>query len=410
MERVLDILLCLLALVGHAGAVIWLTCQIHAAALHHHMVRYLSGLLALAGIALPVVVAVIVFPDGVQIVGRAGWSPWELVALGYFGICCLIALGPVLWWFTRGVSTQPPEALHRSQAELIDLAGRLNGRPVQGAYYKLLAQLPFNQTFELEVSRKQLGLANLTPGLQGLTIAHLSDLHLSGRLERPYFEEIVHHANELDADLVAVTGDLVDKEPCIDWLPKTLGQLRAKHGVYFILGNHDLRVDTATVRRTLVDAGLIDIGGRWQIVSTGADELLVAGNELPWIRPAADLHDAPPPASAGGPLRLLLAHTPDQFNWARRLRFDLMLAGHNHGGQFQFPAVGPLLAPSRHGVKYASGTFYKPPTVMHVSRGISALVPVRFNCRPEITLLELQPAENGRPTTMPGERFHSQRA
>jgi uncharacterized protein len=103
----------------------------------------------------------------------------------------------------------------------------------------------------------------------------------------------------------------------------------------------------------------------------------------------------PPRTADGSQLRILLSHSPDQFAWARRWDFDLMLAGHTHGGQIRLPIVGPVVCPSRHGVKYAGGTFYSYPTLMHVSRGISAEAPIRLNCRPELSRLVLQTARSG---------------
>ncbi len=67
-----------------------------------------------------------------------------------------------------------------------------------------------------------------------------------------------------------------------------------------------------------------------------------------------------------------------------------MLAGHTHGGQIRFPRIGPILAPSRYGVRFASGVFHLPPMVMHVSRGLSGLQPLRFNCPPELARLVLR--------------------
>jgi predicted MPP superfamily phosphohydrolase len=84
-----------------------------------------------------------------------------------------------------------------------------------------------------------------------------------------------------------------------------------------------------------------------------------------------------------------LAHTPDQIEWARVHDFDLMLAGHTHGGQIQLPGFGAVLSPSRYGVEYAEGTFYEHPTLMHVSRGISGTRQLRLNCPPELTKLIL---------------------
>ncbi len=67
-----------------------------------------------------------------------------------------------------------------------------------------------------------------------------------------------------------------------------------------------------------------------------------------------------------------------------------MLAGHTHGGQVRFPLVGPIVCPSWHGTKYASGFFHEPPTLLHVSRGTGSYFPYRLNCRPEITKLVLR--------------------
>jgi hypothetical protein len=67
-----------------------------------------------------------------------------------------------------------------------------------------------------------------------------------------------------------------------------------------------------------------------------------------------------------------------------------MLAGHTHGGQGRLPLVGPLLSPSLHGSRYASGDFFRPPTTMHVTRGLSGIHLMRINCRPELSLLTLR--------------------
>lgn len=71
-----------------------------------------------------------------------------------------------------------------------------------------------------------------------------------------------------------------------------------------------------------------------------------------------------------------------------------MLAGHNHGGQICLPLIGPVYSPSRYGVKYAGGTFREGHAVMHVSRGVSAKRPLRWNCPPEITRLVLTRTES----------------
>ena len=118
--------------------------------------------------------------------------------------------------------------------------------------------------------------------------------------------------------------------------------------------------------------------------------MLLAGNELPWFKPAADPRTFPPRSEV--PLRIVLAHSPDQLEWARQADGDLMLAGHTHGGQIRLPLIGPVLSPSLKGVHYASGLFYEPPTILNVSRGLSGEVPLRMNCTPEIVHLTLHAA------------------
>jgi predicted MPP superfamily phosphohydrolase len=232
----------------------------------------------------------------------------------------------------------------------------------------------------------------LRPAYEGLRIVHLSDLHMSGRITKAYFDRVVDEVNGLDADIVAITGDIVEREKCLDWIPSTVGRLKTRDGVFYVLGNHDRHVPKDRLIATLSDAGLIHLGGIWRKVTSRHTPLVLAGNELPWYRPPADLEGSPPRDERGLPLRIVLAHSPDQLGWAQANDVDLLLAGHNHGGQVCLPGLGPILAPSLHGVRYASGTFRADNTVLHVSRGTSSLTPLRWNCPPEIAVLILQSA------------------
>jgi predicted MPP superfamily phosphohydrolase len=115
-------------------------------------------------------------------------------------------------------------------------------------------------------------------------------------------------------------------------------------------------------------------------------------NELPWFEPASNFDVVPRHDESGLPLRILLAHSPDEFKWAQANEVDLMLAGHLHGGQVRLPLLGAIVSPSRYGVRYALGVFTAGNTVMHVSRGTGSLTPLRYNCPPEISLLTLNSA------------------
>ncbi len=214
---------------------------------------------------------------------------------------------------------------------------------------------------------------------------------MSGRIERSYFEKIVEQVNAREPDLIAVTGDIMERERCMDWIPTTLGRLRADGGVYYVLGNHDRHVSISRLKAALRDAGLVHVGGICHEVTVRGTPLVLAGNELPWFWPVSDLSGGPVRDASGVPLRVLLAHSPDQFEWAQANDIDLMLAGHLHGGQVRLPLLGAILSPSRQGVRYAAGVFTAGNTVMHVSRGAGSLTPLRYNCPPEVTVLELSP-------------------
>ncbi len=335
-----------------------------------------------------------------------------------------------------------PSVLRTQSTQLVDVARELTGAgaappALAGDWVgRLCGALPGNEIFSLEVARKTLAVRGLPPALDGLLIAHLSDLHLTGHVARAYFEYQVEVANAAHPDIVVITGDILDSWRCREWLGDTLGRLRARYGVFFVLGNHDLRPGPPKeLRRSLRELGLIDVGNRTQRVAIRGVDVAITGNERPWFR-TADAETALGTATAVGTatvpgnsiaagtataagvvetavevaakaagvaataervepdpaFRLLLSHSPDQIAWAVRHGFPLVLAGHTHGGQIVFPLIGPVVSPSLYGTKYAGGTFEVDGVVLHVSRGLSGEEPLRWNCPPELALLTLTPA------------------
>jgi len=308
--------------------------------------------------------------------------------MGYALICGGMAVLTPVIWSIRKMSGFGLTPLIRNHTQRLNVVREIGHSLIGSRSALLLSKVPGNQIFELDVHDKVLCHPRLAPALEGLTIGHLSDFHFTGKIKRDYFEYVIDRANELDVDLMAVTGDIVDKDECIDWIPSTLGQLKCRHGVFFVLGNHDKRVtDVGRLRATLREAGLIELADRSHEIQVAGHRIALAGNELPWFGPPSELSSDQLDEQI---FRILLSHSPDQLQWARLRQFDLMLAGHTHGGQIRFPIIGPVLSPSLFGVKYASGVFYKAPTLMHVSRGISGLEPIRINCAPELAKLTLR--------------------
>ncbi|MGE0537178.1 MAG: metallophosphoesterase [Pirellulales bacterium] len=388
----LDLLLIAAALAGHIGLWATIVNQVHATALPQSVIKPVTyfGLSFLCAAPL----GAIAWTWYAGAIGTAGIEfaslPWTLALYG--GLTALLSPGTLVWLWRYGAHRQQAPALKKTDSQRLDMPTRLGRHPMGAGLRAMITRLPGNQCFQLDVTEKHLEVPRLPEALDGLSIAHLSDLHFTGAIDRGYYREVVSIANDFQPDLIAVTGDLVDKPGCIDWIADTVGQLRATHGVYVILGNHDERLKRHLGRlRAALDAcDLVQLGGRWRQISIDGSPLVLAGNELPWLVPAADLSDCPTREVDGQPLRILLSHSPDQYAWARHRDFDLMLAGHTHGGQIRFPLVGAVFAPSRYGVRYACGVFHEPPTVMHVSRGLSGLDPLRYNCAPELTKLVLR--------------------
>jgi predicted MPP superfamily phosphohydrolase len=222
----------------------------------------------------------------------------------------------------------------------------------------------------------------------------MSDFHLTGQIDQEFFRFAIQEVNAWEPDLIFLTGDLVDELHCLDWIEPVFGKLRSRFGSYYLLGNHDRRIPSEhNLRDRLERVGLVRAGGRWIDLDVNGQALSIAGNELPWYPGAESLS----PRANHDALQILLTHSPDQIDWARPFGFDLIFAGHTHGGQIRLPVVGPIISPSKYWVRFAGGSFTVDRSVMHVSRGICGDEPIRILCPPEIGFFLLQSPES--PTT-----------
>lgn len=390
-----DTPLVLFAIPGHMSWLLWLANNIHAKNWPRKLIKAISFVTDSA--------------IAVGCLGAVFWiaarlfkvSPLDAplpAALRYYALACafntVVGFGP---WLVRRIRRRDPAALLSTDTVVHDLGPILTPPTTHDAKGRIFAALPRNEIFQVAMETKRLALPRLPAALVGLKLAHLTDIHLTGILDRRFYERAFDLVNETEPDLTLITGDLLEAEECWDWIPSTFGRLRARQGVYFIFGNHDLRVDWETTRRRLVDVGLIDVGLRRAHLPIRDVDVVVSGTAMPWFRPHAPMDDCPPrnsPTDYERQFRILLSHSPDQYAWAKHHDFDLMLAGHVHGGQIQIPPLGPILAPSAFGTRYASGTFHEGPTVLHVGRGLSSKLPLRYFCRPEATTLLLQRSQN----------------
>ena len=378
----------LLALLGHFALWLGAFSRMHAMGLRHRVLKLLDMVFFSALLGVPALVAF--SPNELLLIRPLDALQGMWLGQGYFWLCFGVAVCTTLTWCWRAWVGDSAQLLAYDR-EIVRVVRQLGHRPCGDASTRLLSLIPGNQILQIEVTEKTVLVPRLPKALDGITIAHLSDLHFCRHLTRDFFDLVVARTGALKPDLIAVTGDIIDDRQCVPWISDCLGNLQSRYGTFCIFGNHELRIrNMELLVRAVQDAGLTYVGRRWQEIKVHGHSIVVAGNELPWLKPAPDLSDCPRTSDKGRPFRILLSHSPDQLDWARRGDFDLMMAGHTHGGQIRLPIIGALVGESRYGVKYCGSLYFDRPTLLHVSRGLSGCQNLRINCRPELTKLVLR--------------------
>lgn len=250
------------------------------------------------------------------------------------------------------------------------------------------ARSALSEPYLLTIEHHPIYLDRLPRSFDGFRIVHLSDFHHSPFTSREQIERAVETANRLQPDIIALTGDYIshDREfaaPCAEFL----GRLQARHGVFAVLGNHDHWTDAALITDLFRAEGitvLVNQGMRFEwrgeaIWLAGVDDTMVGLEDLPL-------------ALAGSretEMKLLLAHNPIILRRAARSGIDLVLSGHTHGGQVTLRSErGASGKPRR---RLLRGLGRQGRTQIYVTRGLGTVVlPIRFGCPPEVSLLELR--------------------
>lgn len=204
--------------------------------------------------------------------------------------------------------------------------------------------------------------------------------------------------NDLRPDLIVLTGDFVSEpflrgdrkkaalasEPC----SKLLRQMQAPHGLWAVLGNHDVMTDANRIITSLQNQGIHVLVNQSAAIERDGAHFWLGGIDDAMERiPDLDgtLHKIP----SGDPV-VLLAHEPDYADHAARYPVDLQLSGHSHGGQIRIPLLPPLFLPPL-ARKYVWGLYEIGGLTLYTNPGLGTVnLPVRMNCPPEITLLTMR--------------------
>ena len=252
-----------------------------------------------------------------------------------------------------------------------------------------------------QLVRKEIALRRWPSRLDGFTVALLSDFHYD-----PYFSvhpirSAVEVVNGLQPDLIALTGDFVsvplfgaaakgaaDAEPCA----QLLGKLRAPHGVWSVLGNHDVSCNADRVTNSLQAVGISMLSNQSVAVEKdgarfwlgGVDDVLFGSADLPGTLRGVPSEEA----------IVLMVHEPDYADYVADYPVDLQLSGHTHGGQVRIPFMRPLYLPEL-AKKYVQGLFRIRELMLYTNAGIGTVeFPVRWNCPPEITFITVRKSPN----------------
>lgn len=245
----------------------------------------------------------------------------------------------------------------------------------------------------LKVRYVPLRLPDLPHAFHDYRIIHISDLHMGGWLNRARLDDAVALINLLRPDAVAITGDFVDYDTAqvAGDLVGALGQLRPRDVTVAVLGNHDYRWNVHTMRQVLRQSGIIDLSNSLHTIEREGAALHLAGVDTVTMR--RDNLDAVLDALPTDGPALLLAHEPDFADISAATgRFALQLSGHSHGGQVRLPFFGPPMLPT-HGMRYPAGRYSINGMQLYTNRGLGMVRPhLRFNTRPEVTVLILESA------------------
>lgn len=241
-----------------------------------------------------------------------------------------------------------------------------------------------------EITTTDIWLRRLHAAHDGLKIAHLTDLHHSLFTPLDEIQRAVHLANLLKPDVVALTGDYVTLSRSYIWpMARALGKLRARLGVFAVLGNHDFGVDADEVTQALRAQRVRVLRNAHFALRAGSATLWVVGVDDLWWK-ADDLRAALRSVPGRDP-KILLCHNPLGIHLAAEHGVDFVLSGHTHGGQVRLPVVGSVYGRSKLGERFVEVWNRLNGTQIYISRGIGkVLVPLRLGCPSEIACLRLR--------------------
>ncbi|MFA6603778.1 MAG: metallophosphoesterase [Patescibacteria group bacterium] len=225
-------------------------------------------------------------------------------------------------------------------------------------------------------------------GSDKISLAVVSDLHLGVYKGRAWTERVVRRINELKPDVILLAGDFAANQAGLEAL-EPFRDLRAKDGVYAVLGNIDYEIGGVDIRRRIESYGIEVLTNESVRLGDSEREVRLIGlDDLKYGHPDWEAALAEVPAGA---FTILAAHNPNAVQRAETLGLDVVVSGHTHGGQIRLPFIGPLAPlPTRLGRRFDRGLFDYGPVSLLITPGAGETgTRARLLCPPEISVLEI---------------------
>ena len=252
----------------------------------------------------------------------------------------------------------------------------------------------------LEVNEYEIVSDRIPEAFAGFRIAQVSDLHNKDFGEG--YGQLLTLLSQINPDIIVVTGDLIDsRQTDLDIALEFAWQAGKIARVYYVSGNHEARVpEYEDLKIGLVKAGVVILENQKVQITREGESITLMGIDDPSFQEDYLFGDSESVArqaienlqNESDGYTVLLSHRPELFDLYAETGMDLVFSGHAHGGQFRLPFIGGLVAPNQGFFpKYDAGLFSEDNTTMIVSRGVgNSIIPVRFNNRPEIVVVELK--------------------
>ena len=328
-----------------------------------------------------------------DLMARLGLAGRGAMWIGAISFCYFIAATVVLvvHWFLDRFRRHDDADVDAGRRRVLNTAGNL----VMAGPFVVLGYGGLVQRTDFRVREIDVPLAGLPQDLEGLRLLQISDIHLSAFLSEAELARAIDTAVEMRPHVALVTGDLISTagDP-LDACIRQLARLKADAGVFACMGNHERYVGIERLAAQKgARVGIRFLRSQAQALRFGNSVLNLAGVDYQSLAGKKEYLRGAERLLAPGACNVLLSHNPDVFPVAARQGYNLLLAGHTHGGQVTVEILDRSINPARFLTPYVYGLYRSGPAAAYVTRGIGTIgIPARFGAPPEISVLRLRKA------------------